>query len=104
MSAPELAHCPHGQVVPALSIWPGPLTTWGQTPFHSARYARSRTHPDSRPRRGACARAPALPSSSDPSLLDAYSQAVVGVVDRVGPAVVRVEPQSTAGRRVSARG
>jgi S1-C subfamily serine protease len=36
----------------------------------------------------------ALPSSSDSSLLDAYSQAVVGVVDRVGPAVVRVEPQS----------
>src|SRR3954454_14445087 len=30
---------------------------------------------------------------SDASLLDAYSEAVVGVVDRVGPAVVRVEPQ-----------
>ena len=32
-------------------------------------------------------------SPSDDILLDAYSQAVTGVVDRVGPAVVRVEPQ-----------
>src|SRR4051812_1241772 len=32
-------------------------------------------------------------SSQDVTLLDAYSEAVVGVVDRVGPAVVRVEPQ-----------
>src|SRR3954453_4206814 len=29
----------------------------------------------------------------DASLLDAYSEAVAGVVDRVGPAVVRVEPR-----------
>ncbi|HEX2137096.1 MAG TPA: trypsin-like peptidase domain-containing protein, partial [Microvirga sp.] len=35
-----------------------------------------------------------LPSSSDGALLDAYSEAVAGVVDRVGPAVVRVEPQA----------
>jgi S1-C subfamily serine protease len=34
----------------------------------------------------------ALPSTDIP-LLDAYSEAVVGVVDRVGPAVVRVEPK-----------
>jgi len=34
------------------------------------------------------------PSSSDGTLLDAYSEAVAAVVDRVGPAVVRVEPQA----------
>jgi S1-C subfamily serine protease len=37
---------------------------------------------------------PVLPSRSDETLLDAYSEAVVGVVDLVGPAVVRVEPQA----------
>src|SRR3954453_2678109 len=35
-----------------------------------------------------------LPLSQDHTLLDSYSQAVVSVVDRVGPAVVRVEPQA----------
>jgi S1-C subfamily serine protease len=34
-------------------------------------------------------------STSDDVLLDAYSSAVSGVVDRVGPAVVRVEPHAT---------
>ena len=37
---------------------------------------------------------PTLPSPSDAPLLDAYSEAVVSVVDRIGPAVVRVEPQA----------
>ncbi len=35
--------------------------------------------------------APAATSDSDQSLLDAYSNAVIGVTERVGPAVVRVE-------------
>src|ERR1700690_2262878 len=39
---------------------------------------------------------PAGPSAavSDQALLDAYSNAVIGVTDRVGPAVVRVETGS----------
>ncbi|HXY90263.1 MAG TPA: S1C family serine protease, partial [Xanthobacteraceae bacterium] len=35
----------------------------------------------------------------DGDLLDAYSRAVAGVVDAVGPAVVRVETGGRAGRR-----
>ena len=62
-----------------------PLTTWGQTPFHSAAMLDLGPirilGPDAEP----APATPALPSSSDPSLLDAYSQAVVGVVDQVGP-------------------
>jgi S1-C subfamily serine protease len=38
--------------------------------------------------------APAPPSSSDTALLDAYSEAVAGVVDQVGAAVARVEPRA----------
>ena len=37
---------------------------------------------------------PAPPPHSDGARLDAYSEAVAGVVDLVGPAVVRVEPQA----------
>jgi S1-C subfamily serine protease len=37
---------------------------------------------------------PSPSGPSDSGLLDAYSEAVSGVVDRVGPAVVRVEPQA----------
>src|SRR5687768_8558968 len=35
----------------------------------------------------------AFTPAPDPELLDAYSDAVTRVVDQVGPAVVRVEPQ-----------
>ncbi len=35
----------------------------------------------------------------DAALLDAYSTAVTGIVERVGPAVVRVETRQTAGSR-----
>src|SRR5262245_56693851 len=35
----------------------------------------------------------------DGDLLDAYSHAVAGVVDEVGPAVVRVETRNRSGRR-----
>jgi S1-C subfamily serine protease len=35
----------------------------------------------------------------DTALLDAYSTAVAGIVERVGPAVVRVETRQTAGSR-----
>jgi S1-C subfamily serine protease len=39
--------------------------------------------------------AAAAPAPDDSPLLDAFSTAVVAVVDRVGPAVVRVEPKPT---------
>jgi S1-C subfamily serine protease len=44
--------------------------------------------------------APAATSDSDQPLLDAYSNAVIGVTERVGPAVVRVETsaQTSDGR------
>jgi S1-C subfamily serine protease len=47
--------------------------------------------PDAEP---APAPRPAPPPLSDGARLDAYSEAVAGVVDLVGPAVVRVEPQA----------
>ena len=40
-----------------------------------------------------------FPASPDDALLDAYSQAVTTVVDRIGPAVVRVEPRAQGGQR-----
>src|SRR5437763_5605570 len=40
---------------------------------------------------GASSRATEDPQNSDQALLDAYSNAVIGVTERVGPAVVRVE-------------
>ncbi len=42
-------------------------------------------------------RQPSTPADNDTELLDAYSRSVTAVVDRVGPAVVRVEAQ-LAGR------
>lgn len=39
------------------------------------------------------------PTTNDAALLDAYSAAVTGIVERVGPAVVRVETRQTAGSR-----
>jgi len=38
------------------------------------------------------------PASPEAELLDAYSNAVIGVADTVGPAVVRVETRGAAGR------
>src|SRR6478672_12123826 len=39
-------------------------------------------------------------ANSDRALLDAYSQAVIGAVDQVGPAVVRVEVKGGGGSGV----
>lgn len=43
-------------------------------------------------------------TAQDAALLDAYSHAVIGVADRVGPAVVRVETRKTDGKGRSAGG
>jgi S1-C subfamily serine protease len=43
------------------------------------------------------ARQPARPAASDAELLDAYSQAVIGVVQRVGQAVIAVEHRGGRG-------
>jgi S1-C subfamily serine protease len=40
----------------------------------------------------------AAPAASDTEILDAYSHAVISVVDTVGPAVVRVETRAANGR------
>lgn len=40
-------------------------------------------------------RQPSPPAHNDDALLDAYSRSVTSVVDRIGPAVMRVEPQSS---------
>jgi S1-C subfamily serine protease len=45
--------------------------------------------------------APPPPASDDSDLLDAYSKAVIGVVERVGPAVVSI---SVSGRRAAGSG
>ncbi|MBI1214052.1 MAG: trypsin-like serine protease [Alphaproteobacteria bacterium] len=47
---------------------------------------------------GRDARAPSPLGASDGELLDAYSQAVAGVAEHVGPAVVRVEMANPKGR------
>ena len=54
---------------------------------------------------GASSRATERAPDDDQALLDAYSNAVIDVTDRVGPAVVRVEtgPESEE-RRASAAG
>jgi S1-C subfamily serine protease len=41
---------------------------------------------------------PPVPPRDDGELLDAYSKAVIGVVDRVGPAVVSIAAAATARR------
>jgi S1-C subfamily serine protease len=43
--------------------------------------------------------APSQDSVEDGALLDAYSRAVIGVVDRLGPAVVRIDVQARDQRR-----
>ena len=40
--------------------------------------------------------------ANDQALLDAYSNAVIGVIERIGPAVVRVETGPTRRNRASA--
>src|SRR2546428_13178005 len=40
-----------------------------------------------------------MPGPSDGELLDAYSEAVAGAVDRVGPAVAHIEGQLAENRR-----
>src|SRR5713226_9906804 len=45
---------------------------------------------------GLSSRAAEQPQNNDSALLDAYSNAVIGVTERVGPAVVRVETGSKA--------
>lgn len=45
------------------------------------------------------AASPGMPTSADASLLDAYSRTVVGVVERVGPAVGFVSVRKSAGAR-----
>src|SRR5258708_109163 len=45
---------------------------------------------------GSSSQATKQTAASDKALLDAYSNAVIGVTERVGPAVVRVETGSTA--------
>src|SRR5260370_9384599 len=45
---------------------------------------------------GTSSQATTQSAASDQALLDAYSNAVIGVTERVGPAVVRVETGSTA--------
>src|SRR5260221_4916964 len=45
---------------------------------------------------GSSSQATKQTAASDQALLDAYSNAVIGVTERVGPAVVRVETGSTA--------
>ena len=56
---------------PAYAFEPGATFTYSATPARSAG---------------------AMTPVADPDLLDAYSRAVVGAVDRVGPAVVRIHP------------
>src|SRR5438477_747226 len=46
---------------------------------------------------GLSSRATEYPQNNDQALLDAYSNAVIGVTERVGPAVVRVETGPKAG-------
>ena len=46
---------------------------------------------------------PDLRAADDRALLDAYSNAVIGVTERVGPAVVRVETGAKAAERARAR-
>jgi S1-C subfamily serine protease len=49
--------------------------------------------------------APAIRSDSDEDLLDAYSRAVVGVVDKVGPAVVSIAvKKQSRSRRIEGEG
>src|SRR5947209_8572860 len=52
---------------------------------------------------GASAGRAAEPLAGDLELLDAYSRAVVGAVERVGPSVVHIEARHRAGDRGQGR-
>lgn len=60
--------------------------------------------PDEEPSRDASSPAALVGSPDDSPLFDAYSRAVIGVVERIGPAVVSLEVRQRKGRGQSGRG
>ena len=70
------------------------MTSWQTGPWQFP-LANSRSFlrlADDGPRLGPQASGPALPPASDADVLDAYSQAVINVVERVGPSVIALSP------------
>ncbi|HZL88922.1 MAG TPA: trypsin-like peptidase domain-containing protein [Pirellulaceae bacterium] len=63
--------------------------SWQLSPADSQRFLRLA---DDGPRLGPEATGPRMPAASDADVLDAYSQAVIKVVEQVGPSVVALSP------------